>query len=303
MKLRPRPFVHSATPPPSIDVAVTIQRPGWRRLSSRAARSGFTLIELLVVIAIIAILAGMLLPALSKSKSKAQGIFCLNNNRQLTLAWILYAGDFNDNLVPNPVSSSAAEGKAWCYGWMSFDVNNFDNTNTLNLTESKLGPFSSRASKIYKCPADKLLARVGKQDLARVRSVSLNGFIEGGAFKDPSGGSTWFPKLARYDKMSDIRSPDPTQLWVFVDEHPNSVNDAWMMPIINDGKSFGDLSASYHNGACGFGFADGHAEVHKWLENRTKALVSTRGYTSEWQAIDTKSRDVVWIFEHSTARR
>ncbi len=131
----------------------------------------------------------------------------------------------------------------------------------------------------------------------------MNGFIEGGAFNSPSGGSVWFPQFYRYDKMSDIKTPDPTKLWVVVDEHPDSVNDAWLMPIINDGNSFGDLPASYHNGACGFGFSDGHSEIHRWLEAETKVPVTTRGYTSEWQAINPKSRDVQWTLEHSTARR
>jgi prepilin-type N-terminal cleavage/methylation domain-containing protein/prepilin-type processing-associated H-X9-DG protein len=264
------------------------------------SRLGFTLIELLVVIAIIAILASMLLPVLAKAKTKASGIKCMSNNKQLTLAWFLYAGDHDDNLVANPIISDTAS--AWANGWMSFDVNNLDNTNIVKLQQSRLGPYSARNHSIYKCPADTYTAKIGSKSYPRVRSVSMNGFIEGGAYNSPSGGATWFPQLYRYDKLGDIKKPSPTELWVIVDEHPSSINDAWMMPIINDGKSFGDLSGSYHNGACGFGFADGHAEIHRWTEGFTKWKV-TMGYDSGWQAIRPQSRDVKWIFEHSTARR
>ena len=257
---------------PWISMWTTDMRP-VRSRPNNASKAAFTLIELLVVIAIIAILGSLLLPALTKAKTKAHGIDCLSKNKQLTLAWILYADDYNDRLPANPVDS--AETNSWCMGWMSFEPNNLDNTNTWKLVESRLGPYSQRAYRLYKCPADIYTAKIGSRDVPRVRSVAMNGYIEGGAYKDPSGGSVWFPQFFRYDKIGDIKSPPPSKLWVMVDEHADSINDAWMMPIINDGQSFGDLPASYHNGACGFGFADGHAEIHRWLESRTPDIAST----------------------------
>ena len=119
----------------------------------------------------------------------------------------------------------------------------------------------------------------------------------------PSGGSIWFPQFCKYDKMNDIINPNPSALFVVVDEQPDSINDTWMMSVVSDGQAFGDLPASYHNGACGFGFADGHAEIHKWLEAETKIPPTGTEGPSTWQATAPNSRDVKWLFEHSTARR
>src|SRR5262252_9452937 len=121
---------------------------------ARPYRTGFTLIELLVVIAIIAILAALLLPTLNKAKTKGQGIMCMSNNKQLTLAWLLYADDNSGILVKNQPFTYGGIGGCWVGGWLNFDPNNTDNTNTIFLTEGKLGAYVSRNIGVYKCPAD-----------------------------------------------------------------------------------------------------------------------------------------------------
>jgi len=263
------------------------------------ARVGFTLIELLVVIAIIAILAAMLLPALSRAKAKAQGILCMNNLKQTGLAVTMYADDNRGYFPPNQNGSSSRGG--WVEGWLDWDPKP-GNTNILYLLNAKIGPYTKNLG-IYKCPADKYLSRtqLARGWTARVRSIAMNGFIEGGAYKDPSGGSTWFPTYYRYDKFSDVVKPGPSEVWMMADEHPNSINDGWMITNVDPNK-WTDLPASYHGGAGGFNFVDGHSEIHAWKEASTKQpIVPVSGFDLNNSA--PNSRDIDWIIRHSTALR
>jgi prepilin-type N-terminal cleavage/methylation domain-containing protein len=244
----------------------------------QAARRAFTLIELLVVIAIIAILAALLLPALNRAKTKAEGTGCLSNLRQLGIAWFMYTDDNNGVMVFNSPGTDTVTNR-WVNGWLDWGTSQ-DNTNKQLLTQGLLGPYTARTIGIYKCPADKIPADNG----LRVRSVSMNTYLhrEGLA--------------SSYVKYTELAKP--TMIWVFLDEHPDSINDGCFSTLAA-ANTWNDLPASYHNGACGFAFADSHDEIRKWRDASTRQPVTKTDWPGGLVASPPNNRDLQWILDRT----
>jgi prepilin-type N-terminal cleavage/methylation domain-containing protein/prepilin-type processing-associated H-X9-DG protein len=262
---------------------------------------GFTLIELLVVIAIIAILAGMLLPALGKAKAKAHHIRCVSNQKQLTMGWIMYADDYEDKLVWNDLTPN---GSGWIRGVLDYNAGNTHNTNLANLSNpeyAKLWPYTTAVG-IYRCPADKSYVSISNKRHQRVRSVSLSQAM--------NSRNDWLSSITKkpyvvFRKSSDINRMGHSNAFVFINEHPDSLNFADLAVAMNDGVEGSrimiiDYPASNHNGAGALSFADGHVTMRKWGDART---------TPQWQnktiqlvVASPNNQDMAYLSKHSSVR-
>jgi prepilin-type N-terminal cleavage/methylation domain-containing protein/prepilin-type processing-associated H-X9-DG protein len=264
----------------------------------------FTLIELLVVIVILGILAGLLLPTLARAKDKARAIECLNNKKQLQIAWSLYPNDNEDKLVPHglniPTPPRPELNLWWAQGFLNYDGGNSENTNTALLLDPKyaqLGPYSQSA-KIYKCPSDKSKVKVSRDGYApRVRSVSMNAFTGG------KGKCGIDAEPVKFGPQTFSTIVNPSSLFVFIDEHPDSLDfvSFWVEDRKNGAgltSSSGSCPGSLHSGAATISFADGHVELHRWTDPRTKPRV-TYSQRLSFQFFGSDNSDVRWLQERT----
>ena len=282
----------------------------------RPKRGAFTLIELLVVIAIIALLAGLLLPTLARSKQKAQGLQCLTNHRQLALAWRMYTEDNRDQLLFASIDPLHPERDpyVWVLGGLDFDPSNPSNWDIhQDLTRSPLWSYCGDSAAIWKCPADRSTVVVNGRRLPRVRSMSMNLWVGGFGGTDGGvsggdgttfGGGRW----RVYLKMAEMTDPGPSETFLLLDMREDSIDwgnfatDMRGWPDQPQQTGFYDLPASYHGRAGGLSFADGHSEMKRWRDDRTMPPLVRNGLISDITP-SPNNADVRWLQERATRRK
>ncbi|MCX8090101.1 MAG: prepilin-type N-terminal cleavage/methylation domain-containing protein [Verrucomicrobiae bacterium] len=284
----------------------SLRSSGQRQHGSRGA---FTLIELLVVLAVIAILASLLLPALNRARDRAHGLNCLNNTRQLATAWALYADEHDGRLAYNLAMSGVGLAGApapktdlnWVNSVLTWGLEP-DNTNTATLTHAGLGPYTRHAFHVYRCPADRVLSARQRDAgwTARVRSYSMNMMVGDAGDFSKGGYNRNNPGYVQFFKFANI--PKPATIFVFLDEHPDSINDGYFLNRAYYNRWY-DLPASYHNGAGTFAFADGHSEIHRWVHPSTKQPPRAFAVNLPMEVPADERKDFEWVLEHMSIER
>jgi len=282
--------------------------------STRFSDGGFTLIELLVVIAIIAILAALLLPVLSRAKLKAQGIYCMNNGRQMMLAIHLYTGDYQELYPPNPDDGNTTPGYNWCPGQAGpGGAEEFNSDILADQSRALLAPYTGKNVAIYKCPGDKRTGRSTApstlgQKVPAARTFSMSQAVGTDPYPPSNGqlavNGPWLDGTHvhhrtgpwyTYGKTTAVIKPGPAGLFVLLDENARSINDAGFAVSMVE-SAFKDGPGSYHGSACGIAFADGHSEIHKWKDPRTIAWSGAGVYTPP-------NPDVAWLQARTSANK